>query len=356
MVNSNIDDFRYHYSLAKNWHEFAISDSKLKLETNLQDILIRFETYYVAQMLLYMCAALNSVRKSNESIDLPMLPAVLEIVEKRKLDETEPLIGCYKAIVLLLQTQKQQYFDELLLILGNDVLQLEKAELSGIYTIAINYCIRRYNQGNVVFGEYVLDLYTEMLESDCLISNHYLEYMHFKNILFVALALKKHTWAKAFVVKYESRLNPDIRSDMKCYGEGLIAFREGKYEEAQLSFLQINNFNFVFHLNKEIYLLKIFYMSNGLLLESKLETLRSYLRQNKQLTAKTRKEYEFFYKKLKQLYRIKEQYDFLKNNPAKLEKVKKAAEKLLASIENERGVIVQGLWFRKQVEELLNKM
>ena len=353
-INNNIDNFRYKYLLAQNWHEFAIFDSKLKLNTNLQDVINEFETYYIAQMLQYISAALNSKQKSHLPIDLSMLSGILNRVEERKLDAKEPLINCYKSIVLLLQTQDKVFFDEVLLILTANTLQLAKEELIGIYTILINYCIVQYRQGQSLFGEHILTLYTQMLERDCLIKNHYLEYMHFKNILAVALRLKKVSWAKTFVHKYESRLNPNIRNDMKYYSEGLIFFQERKYEDAQFSFLQVNEFNFVFHLSKEVHLLRVFYLCDNPLLDSKLETFRSYLRQNKQLTLKTRNEYSNFYKKLKQLYRIKEQYEFLKNNPPKLKRIQKQAEKLLESLKTEESMR-QKVWLYEQAQALYQK-
>ncbi|MGB1204607.1 MAG: hypothetical protein ACPG5B_03105 [Chitinophagales bacterium] len=351
-VSGNVDEFRHNYLLAKNWHEFAIFDSKLKLKPNLEEVVSSFETYYITQMLQYICAALNNKQKYNKQIDLPMVPLILKTVVERKLDKKEPLINCYKAIILLLQTQDQQYFDDLLEILTHETLGLKQEELNGIYTIVINYCIGQYRQGKDIFREYVFILYTQMLKNECLIINHYLGYMHFKNILTLALTLNKTAWAKDFVAKYESRLNPTLREDMKHYSEGLIAFYEEKYEEAQILFLYINEFNFVFHLNKEIYLLKVFYFCKNSLIESKLETLRSYLRQNKKLTLKARKEHSAFYKMMKQLYRIREQYDFFKRNPKKLEKIKKQVEKLLQSLESEQAV-TQKLWLKNQASDLL---
>ena len=288
-VLGNIDAFRQHYLRSQNWHEFAILDHKLKTDTKLENIVADFETYFVVQMLEYACAALNKQYKTGEKQEIKMLSAVLQHIEKTNLDEKYPLIAVYKRLVLLLQTQAVTHFEELLRVLAKNASDFQKNELNGIYTIAINFAIKQHIAGNTPFNDYILQLYEQMLEKNILITNHYLSHHHFKNILTIALKLNKIAWATQFVEQYGKQLPPEIREYMVLFSKASIAFYEKNYEDAQFFVSQANQFNVTYHLNKEFLLLKTFYLCQNKYLESKLESFRSYLRTNKQLTANVKK-------------------------------------------------------------------
>ncbi|MGB1205069.1 MAG: hypothetical protein ACPG5B_05445 [Chitinophagales bacterium] len=354
-IKTNIYDFRHAYLLAQNWHEYAILDPKLKLETDLQKVATRFEEYCVAQLLEYACALFNKAQKTKKKGGLKLLSAVLDMAEQEKLAEKQPLIACYKTIVLLLETQEQQYFEELLVVLKQNSRRLDKIELSGIYTIAINYCIAKYRQGDSSFSEHILTLYEQMLENDFLITNHYLAHNHFKNILTIALKFQKIAWAKQFVATYGKRLNPDIRKDMIHFCKGIIAFYEKKYEAAQSLLLQVNEFNFVYHLNKETLLLKVFYVCKYRFFISKLDTFKSYLRQNKKLTSDTRTAHHNFCKALKTLENIRTDLLFWKTNEKKQEKIRLQAEKLTEFLLSDKN-IAEKSWLLEQNNVLISKM
>ena len=282
MTLGNIDAFRQHYLRSQNWHEFAILDHKLKTDTKLENIIGDFETYFVVQMLEYACAALNKQQKTGERQDIAMLSAVLQHIEKANLGEKYPLIAAYKNFVLLFQTQSVAYFEDLWQVLRENISHFQKSELNALYITAINFAITQYLKGNMLFKDYILKLYEETLEHDILVTNHYLSHQHFKNILTIALKLGKIAWVKQFVKKCGEDLPPEIRDDMALFSKASIAFYEKKYEEAQHLVWKVNEFNFTYHLNKELLLLKTFYLCRNVNLESKLESFRSYLRTNKQ--------------------------------------------------------------------------
>jgi len=177
---------------------------------------------------------------------------------------------------------------------------------------------------------------------------------HFKNIFSIALHLGKIAWTKRFVETYNEQLPPEIQEYMVLLSKASIAFYEKDYEEAQYLVAQIREINFTYHLNKELLLLKTFYLCRNKYLETKLESFRSYLRTNKQLSANVKKAYENFYKALKQLHRLRERYFFLKNDSKNLLKLKLQVEKLLAKLQN-RDDIVSSVWLIEQTEILLRK-
>lgn len=353
-VLGNIEAFRQHYLRSQNWHEFAILDHKLKTDTKLENIVADFETYFVVQMLEYACAALNKQQKTGEKQEIKMLSAVLQHIEKTNLDEKYALIAAYKNFVLLFQTKAVKHFENLWQILRENIHHFQQNELNALYITAINFAITQYLRGNMLFKDYILKLYEETLEHDILITNHYLSHHHFKNIFSVALHIGKIAWTKRFVEKYNKQLSPKIRQDMILLGKAAIAFYEKNYQDVQFFISQINELNFIYHLNKELLLLKTYYLCQNKHLESKLESFRSYLRTNKQLTPNVKTVYENFYKTLKQLNKLREKYFFLKNNSKKLAQLQPKFEKLLENLKKHQHIADMN-WLYKETEVLLQK-
>ncbi|MGB1204605.1 MAG: hypothetical protein ACPG5B_03095 [Chitinophagales bacterium] len=354
-ILGNINAFRQHYLRSQNWHEFAISDHKLKTDTKLENVIADFEIYFIIQMLEYACAALNKQQKTGEKQDIAMLSVVLKHLETTKLDEKYPLIAAYKNCILLFQTQSVAYFEDLWEVLRENTTHFQKNELNALYITVINFAITQYFKKNMPFKDYILKLYEETLEHDILITNHYLAHRHFKNIFTIALHLDKIAWVKQFVEKYGCRLPPEIRHDMVLFSKASIAFYEKKYKEAQSLVSQVNEFNFIYHLNKELLLLKTFFLCQNIYLANKLESFRSYLKVNKQLSPNVKLAYKNFYSMLKQLHRLQEKYLFLKNDSKRVASLKPRVEKLLERLKNQKNIAVR-TWLLVQTETLCHNI
>ena len=85
-----------------------------------------------------------------------------------------------------------------------------------------------------------------------------------------------------------------------------------------------------------------------------LDTFKSYLRQNKQLTSDIRTAHQQFCKAIKMLENIRNDFIFWKKDKTKREKVRQQTEKLNAFLFSDK-VIAEKAWLQEQNNILINK-
>jgi hypothetical protein len=136
---------------------------------NLQAVNHSLDLAYLAKKLRQSCVALSHQAVANVEYDLGLLGLVLGYLDANDLPEQHPAIGLYFYFYQAATTGVETYFEKLKAGILRHGSTLTTSELRLIYLLAINYCIRRINEGAVRFNQDLFELYSAALQSDVLL-------------------------------------------------------------------------------------------------------------------------------------------------------------------------------------------
>jgi hypothetical protein len=159
-----------------------------------------------------------------------------------------------------------------------------EAELRDLLLVAINYCIRRQNQGELTYVRETLDLYRIGLESRVLMENDTISIYNYKNILTLALKIEDYNWAEAFLNEYKKFLPEKERENIYKYNYAIYCFRKKDYDKAIQLLQEANLKEVLFNLDARRMLARIYYdLKEFSALDSYIESSKIYLHRQKEL-------------------------------------------------------------------------
>lgn len=157
-------------------------------------------------------------------------------------------------------------------------------ESRDVYMAAINFCIRKHNQGDATFTAEAFRLYRDALEAGVLFDNGVLAIYAYTNIHALAQRLGEREWALAFLEKYRFYLPPNDQENIYRYNLAIHHFKGGRYEEV-LQLLQEVIFPEIFYqLDARRMMLRAYYeRREWLALASLLDSFTTFLRRREDL-------------------------------------------------------------------------
>ncbi|MBK9014029.1 MAG: hypothetical protein IPM82_08025 [Saprospiraceae bacterium] len=156
--------------------------------------------------------------------------------------------------------------------------QFEEDEMRGLYLFAINYCIRRLNDGQNHHLNELLDLYKSGLATGHLIENGVLSRFTYHNIVGAGLRSGDLDWVNFFIHEYKNSLERSYRESSFSFSLARLEFSRRRYG-AVLELLQKANYRDpLLNLAAKTLLLKTWYeLSEHDLLQSHLDAMRNYI-------------------------------------------------------------------------------
>ena len=151
-------------------------------------------------------------------------------------------------------------------------------EIRDLYLLAINYCIKKLNQGEQDFIRQAFDLYRSALESNILFENEILSPFTYNNILVLGLNLKEFEWTEKFLYDYKIRLPEKEQENTFQYNLAIFYFRKPDYDKALELLQQVTFKEVLYNLDARRMLLRIYYERQEWdALESLFDSFRTYL-------------------------------------------------------------------------------
>jgi hypothetical protein len=293
---------RYHHdSFLLRYDEF---DSQQQLHRDatfeLQEMTNDFHFYCISEVLRLAYALLSHQIISKKEYKQPLLESVLMIAELH-LDipaiatqyyAFQTLSGSNKNIVKIVEDDTKNT-EKAADLEGTSFRKLKKeitenqslfpeAELRDLLLVAINYCIRRQNQGELNYIREALDLYRIGLENRVLMDNGVISAYNYKNILMLALKIFDFDWAEQFLNDYKKFLPEKERENLYKYNCAIFSFRKNDFTKAIQLLQEVNLKEVLFNLDARRMLSRIYYdLKEFTALDSYIESSKIYLhRQN----------------------------------------------------------------------------
>ncbi len=173
-----------------------------------------------------------------------------------------------------------------------------------MYSYAINYCIRRVNQGAPEFLEELFKQYLKSLDAGTLMENGFLSPWAYKNIIGVGLRLKKFGWTEDFIRQYNEKLGPDFRANALHYNLAELYYYKKEHDQALTHLNKVEFSDIYYNLDTKKMMLKIYYELDEIdALLSLLASFKMFLKRTKLISASNKVAYLNFVQALTLLAR-----------------------------------------------------
>lgn len=308
------------------------------VDFNLQEFSDLIDTSFIIEKLKSSCAMISHQSITKKSYDMGMLNDVFDYIEKENLLKNPAIAIYYYAYKVLSDYEDMESFLELKKLLFANEAKFATIELSTIYLAGINFCIKRWNQGNQEIMEEILQLYRAGLKIDVFLDNKTISRWTYSNIIIAGLLRKEYDWVKKFIHDYANQLPEKHRETSFSYNLAKYYYEVGNYEQAMSLLQQIENDDLFHTMGAKIILAKMYYE----------------LEENEALNSLIKSAQTFIYRK-KVLGYHREIYTSLLGFFRKLMNLnafdKQAIQKLKEEITNTKN-LSEKQWLLEQVEKL----
>ncbi|MEM1214458.1 MAG: hypothetical protein AAGJ82_02145, partial [Bacteroidota bacterium] len=250
---------------------------------HLQELTESLTTFYVAEMLRQTCIMISARNMAAEGYEVVGLAQVLQQAAHPKLEQQAAVAIYHQAYLMLTETEAQHH--ERLA----DLLEIHRHcfptdELRDIYLLAINYCIKRLNQGDRAYIREAFNWYQKGLAQRILFENGILSPYTYYNALMLSIGLEEWDWGGQFLDDYRQHLPPTERQNSYTYSRAVYSFRKGDYSTAMGLLQQVTFKDELYNLNARSMLLRMYYeLCEWDALDALLDSFTSYIRRQKRL-------------------------------------------------------------------------
>lgn len=290
------------YQREKNIYEISTADHDRSSEGNLVKIINNLDYFYLAEKIRYLCEMLIREDVISMEYDVLFRDEIMNHLDKYKYEDV-PLVSIYYHMYLTLKFDNDDYYFNFKKLLDENLQIFPKYEAKEIYTAAINYCIKKINKGDDKFLNEFLELNESLLANNIIAENE-LSPWKFKNIVTVALKLSKFKWVEDFIETYKDKVSENYRDNAITFNKAQLYFYQKKYEELLPLLLQVDYEDFTYSLNSRLFTVITYYeLEESDALISYLDSFRTYLKRQKSISDKRKKNYLNFLSNIRKLVR-----------------------------------------------------
>mgnify|MGYP001193107945 CR=1 FL=1 len=277
----NAEFFTDDYHVQMEQYRFSAAASRTARH-NLQSVADNLDIAYFSQKLRQACLLLSHQAVYNTDYRFGMLDEVLAHVEAQSLLHI-PAIGvyfhCYRALT---KPEQPTHFHQLKKLLVEEYEKFPQPEIADLYILAINFCIKRYNEGDPAYVADQLELYRHGLEKGYFLNNGVLSRFTFRNVVSAGLRMKELSWVEDFIHGFQEKLEYRHRQSMFSFSLARLEYERKHYGPA-LQLLQKSEYtDLLLNLAAKTLVLKIFFETQELdALESHLAAMQRFIRRKK---------------------------------------------------------------------------
>lgn len=234
---------------------------------------------WLTQKLRYLCLHTAYRARFNTTRSLSLREEVEDVLSKYDFLENPAISTWYYCLKMLETPDAADYFSRFKQGVLAHGLAFNQDELRDMHLFAINYCIRRVNEGQSGFFHDIMDFYKDGLEKGHLLDHGVLSHFTYHNIVAAGLHIHDYEWVEDFIPRYRNALERSYRDSAYSFNLARLKFARKAYDEA-LSLLQHSNYHEpLLNMAAKTIALKIYYALDELeVLEAHLEALIKYIK------------------------------------------------------------------------------
>lgn len=309
-------------------------------KSNIEAISENLDVFYLSEKLRLASVALTQEGIMKVSYDMGLQDEVLRGATKDRYQQF-PSIAINQSMLKTISHQEdEEGYYELKKLLANHQSQFPKPEIWDAYKYALNYCVRKIKLGQSQFISEFFEIFQNAQQDEIFLADGELSPWLFKNVITIALRLKKYEWAKKFINDYSTHLPTNFRDNAVTFNLAKIAWYQKDWDRVIELLRYVEYEDYSYNLNSKMFLLVTYYDTDEIeLLYSGIDSFQTYLKRHNKHFSKATFDYYFnFTKMLKRLVKVNNYDD------KKIDKY----EKELTSYKN----IVAANWFHEKIAEL----
>ena len=274
----NADYLWTSFEIQKQQYDF-LSKKQPTGDVQLQPMSEQLDQAYAAHRLKTACLQITHEQIYQTKHDLGLLLPVLALVETKRWLEI-PAIGVYYYCYSMLQSPEEvtHFYAFKKELLTKDQF-FPAAEIRDLYLLAVNYCVKKINEGLLHFYQEALDLYQRGLAKKWLLENNQLSRFTYHNVVKAGLKTANFDWTAQFIMDYKNNLARGYRESSFAYNQALLAYHKGDKGAAMQLLQRGNRKDVLLSISAKILLIKI-YFEEALwdLLAAHLKAMENYVR------------------------------------------------------------------------------
>ena len=249
---------------------------------NLQSLSDSNDLVYLAQKLKNSCFILSHQRVYKTEYHFGLLDAAIEYIENSSLLEHPAISIYYYCYQSLLNPEQEHFFLKFKTLMVENEQHFPREEMSNLFILAINYCIKRINENKQHYVGVGLELYKSGLQNALLTEDNRISRFAFNNIVAMSIKMKELEWAENFIQKYKNFLEKKHRDSTVSLNLARLSYVTKDYDNV-LVHLQKSDFKDLLNnlIAKTIMMKVYFELSAFKLLESHLDTMRIFIKRKK---------------------------------------------------------------------------
>ena len=277
----NADFFEGQYQLSLEKYRFDV-DNQSADRIDFQDLSDQLDRAFLARKLWQACFMLSHQTVRHTHYDFGLLNNAVSYLEKTGYLDV-PAISvyyyCWRSLIRPGEKTHFQHFKKLLMQNGD---LFPGAELRDLYLLAINFCIRRYNEGSQDYLPEQFELYREGFSKGYFISDGALSRYTYQNAATIGLVLRELEWVERFVHEYRPYLREEYREGLFSFNLARLEYQRRELGKALLLLQKAEYKDLLLNLAAKTLQLKIFYeLQEFDTLESHLQAIRTFIRRKK---------------------------------------------------------------------------
>lgn len=234
---------------------------------------------WLIQKLRYLCLHRTQQLLYKADDSLVWTPEMENILSRHDLQQAPAVSTWYHCLKMLDNPASPEHFARFKgLLLGQDQV-FDAEEIKDLHLFALNFCIRKVNEGHKTFFHDIMDFYKDGLAKAYLMENGVLSRFTYHNIVAAALQTREFEWVEDFIGRYRNALERSYRDSSYSFNRARLAFKQGHYDEALALLQHSNYYDPLLNLAARTMSLKIYYeLREHDLLASHLEAFKNYIR------------------------------------------------------------------------------
>ena len=278
------DHYWLGYELQRQGYLLTASSNRVTA-LNFQQLGDQLDLAFLALKLRQSCLALSHQAVFKAEYDLGLLPQVLDEVQRRELLDQPAISVYFHCYHTLTEPNEEAHFQKFKSELYRHDGSFPTSESRDLYLLAINFCIRRYNEGEEKFLAEELELYQAALEKKLLLINGQLSRFTYQNAVTLGLVLREFDWVESFLRDYTAMLDPRFRTANHSFNLARLEYERGNFDKA-LELLQRADYqDLLLNLTAKTVLLKIYFETAEFdALDSHLDAMSNFVRRKKALS------------------------------------------------------------------------
>ncbi len=273
--------YNYNFQMQFEYFQLESADTPTA-ELNRQELSDTLDIAYLIAKLRQVCLLLSHKAIYKSEFDIGFLGPLIVFLKSRNFQSIPAIAVYFHCYFMLSEPDEERHFRTFKDLLLKKGTVFSTWEIRDLYLQAINYCIKRINDGEANYFEEVMDLYKEGLQKGYLLENGILSRFTYHNIVSAGLKTGDFEWVKDFIYLYKKNLKRKYRESSFSYSLAKLEYHLKNYDAA-LSMLQKSNYrDLLLNLGAKTLLLKIYYeLDEYDLLEAHLEAMKNYIRRKR---------------------------------------------------------------------------